>query len=83
MGFPRLDVAHISFPHAHLLMTGQTRVPLALLPAPFLVNLASLSWGEAFLDVPQSCYLGTCFLRLTFSCQEGLPQGEVLDFVVH
>ena len=54
MGFPRLDVAHIFFPHAPLLMTGRTRVPLALLPAPFLVNLASLSWGEAFLEVPIS-----------------------------
>ena len=54
MGFPRLDVAHIFFPHALLLMTGRTRVPLALLLAPFLVNLASLSWGGAFLDVPRS-----------------------------
>ena len=52
MGFPRLDVAHIFFPHAQLLMTGRIRVPLALLPAPFLANLASLSWRGAFLDVP-------------------------------
>ena len=52
MGFLRLDVAHIFFPHAHLLMTERTRVPLALLPAPFLANLASLSWGWAFLEVP-------------------------------
>ena len=52
MGFSRLDVAHISFPQSPLLMTGPIRVPLALLPAPFLVNLVSLSWGWAFLDVP-------------------------------
>ena len=52
MGSPRLDVAHIFFPHAPLLMTGRTRVPLALLRAPFLANLASLSWREAFLEVP-------------------------------
>ena len=43
MGLPRLDVAHSSFPHAPLLMTARIRVPLGLLPAPFLVNLASLS----------------------------------------
>ena len=53
-GFPRLDAAHSSFPQAPLLMTGRTRVPLALLHAPFLVNLTSLSWRGAFLDVPYS-----------------------------
>ena len=53
-GFPRLDAAHIFFPQAPLLMTGRIRVPLALLPAPFLANLASLSWGGAFLEVPFS-----------------------------
>ena len=58
MGFPRLDVAHSSFPHAQLLMTGRTRHPLDLLPAPFLANLTSLSWREAFLDVPHSLTLG-------------------------
>ena len=52
MGFPRLDVAHIFFPHAPLLMAGRIRTPLGLLRAPFLANLASLSWGGAFLDVP-------------------------------
>ena len=51
-GFPRLDVAHISFPHALLLMTGPIRAPLGLLRAPFLANLASLSWRGAFLEVP-------------------------------
>ena len=57
MDFPRLDVAHSSFPHAPLLMTGCSRAPLGLLWAPFLANLTSLSWGTAFLDVP-SC--GSC-----------------------
>ena len=52
MGFPRLDAAHSSFPHASLLMTGRSRPPLGLLRAPFLTNLASLSWGTAFSDVP-------------------------------
>ena len=57
MGFLRLSAAYSSFPQALLLMTGRTRVPLALLLAPFLVNLISLSWGWAFLDVPW-CYGG-------------------------
>ena len=52
MGFPRLDVAHIPFLHAPLPMTARIRVPLGLLRAPFLANLASLSWGMAFLEVP-------------------------------
>ena len=54
MGFLRLSAAHSSFPHAPLLMTGRSRVPLGLLRAPFLVNLASLSWGMAFLEVPHN-----------------------------
>ena len=33
-------------------MTGPIRAPLGLLRAPFLANLASLSWETAFLDVP-------------------------------
>ena len=53
MGFPRLHAAHSSFTHAPLLMTGRTRPPLGLLRAPFLANLTSLSWGMAFLDVPE------------------------------
>ena len=54
MGFPRLDAAHIFFPHAPFLMTARSRAPLALLPAPFLANLASLWWGTSFLGVPFS-----------------------------
>ena len=63
MGFLRLSAAYSSFPHALLLMTGRTRVPLALLLAPFLVNLISLSWGWAFLDVPGWGLVGLASLR--------------------
>ena len=54
-GFLRLSAAHIFFPHAPLLMTACSRAPLGLLRAPSLANLASLYWGTAFLEVPQSC----------------------------
>ena len=72
--FPRLDPAHIFFPHAPLLMTGPIRVPLELLRAPFLANLASLSWGWAFLDVPLNglSYDSTSFdwIPLSFSISD-------------
>ena len=58
-GFPRLDVTHIFFPQAPLLMTGPIRAPLGLLRAPFLANLTSLSWGGSFLEVPCCYQLGS------------------------
>ena len=36
-----------------------------------------------FSPSKKSYYLRICFLRLTFSCQEGLQRGKLLDFVVH